>query len=231
MSSPIRILLADDHPLFREGVAHSLGAEPDFEVIAQAGSGEEAVELAHRWHPDMVLLDVTMPGMGGVAAAGKIAASAPEVRIMMLTVSENRENLMAALRAGAHGYVLKGVSASELRAITRRVAGGEAYVTPALAADMLTEFSHPHPADSFSELTARETKILKLLSQGLTNREIGEAMHLAEKTVKHYMTSILHKLHVRSRTEAALIAVQHGVSGCDPQIPAAFPGMRNENLL
>ncbi len=212
MSNPIRILLADDHPLFREGVAHSLGADPDFEVIAQAGNGEEAVELVHRLHPDIVLLDVSMSGMGGIAAAEKIAASAPVVRIMMLTVSENRENLMAALKAGAHGYVLKGVSASELRSITRQVANGEAYVTPALAADMLTEFSQPHPIDSFSELTARETNILELLSQGLTNREIGERLYLAEKTVKHYMTSILQKLHVRSRTEAALIAMQRNVT-------------------
>lgn len=211
MPSKLRILLADDHPLFREGVAHSLGAEPDFEVIAQAGSGEEAVEMALRLHPDIVLLDVSMAGMGGIEAARKIAAITPVVRIMMLTVSENRENLMAALKAGAHGYVLKGVSASELRSITRRVAGGEAYVTPALAADMLTEFSNPHPLDSFSELTARETQILQLLSQGLTNREIGERTYLAEKTVKHYMTSILHKLHVRSRTEAAVIALQRGV--------------------
>jgi len=212
MSNPIRILLADDHPLFREGVAHSLSADPDFEVIAQAANGEEAVELVHRLHPDIVLLDVSMNGMGGIAAAEKIAASAPVVRIMMLTVSENRENLMAALKAGAHGYVLKGVSASELRAITRQVANGEAYVTPALAADMLTEFSQPHPIDSFSELTARETNILELLSQGLTNREIGERLYLAEKTVKHYMTSILQKLHVRSRTEAALIAMQRNVT-------------------
>ena len=215
MTNPIRILLADDHPLFREGVAHSLGVEPDFEVIAQACSGEEAVEMALRLHPDIVLLDVSMAGMGGIAAAGKIAASAPVVRIMMLTVSENRENLMAALKAGAHGYVLKGVSAGELRSITRRVAGGEAYVTPALAADMLTEFSNPHPIDSFSELTARETIILQLLSQGLTNREIGERTYLAEKTVKHYMTSILQKLHVRSRTEAALIAMQRNGTGLD----------------
>lgn len=213
MSNPIRILLADDHPLFREGVAHSLGEEPDFEVIAQAASGEEAVKLAHQLHPDIVLLDVSMAGMGGIAAAEKIAADTPTLRIMMLTVSENRENLMAALKAGAHGYVLKGVSAGELRAITRRVANGEAYVTPALAAYMLTEFSQPHPIDSFSELTPREITILELLSQGMTNREIGERTFLAEKTVKHYMTSILQKLHVRSRTEAALIAMQHGVSG------------------
>lgn len=212
MSNPIRILLADDHPLFREGVAHSLSADPDFEVIAQAANGEEAVELVHRLHPDIVLLDVSMNGMGGIAAAEKIAAGAPVVRIMMLTVSENRENLMAALKAGAHGYVLKGVSASELRTITRQVANGEAYVTPALAADMLTEFSQPHPIDSFSELTARETNILELLSEGLTNREIGERLYLAEKTVKHYMTSILQKLHVRSRTEAALIAMQRNVT-------------------
>ncbi len=212
MDNTIRILLADDHPLFREGVAYSLGSEPDFEIIAQAGNGEEAVELANRMHPDIVLLDVSMTGMGGIAAASKIGASTPGVRIMMLTVSENRENLMAALKAGAHGYVLKGVSASELRTITRRVAGGEAYVTPALAADMLTELSNPHPLDSFSELTEREAKILELLSQGLTNREIGEQLYIAEKTVKHYMTSILQKLHVRSRTEAALIAMQHGVS-------------------
>ncbi len=215
MSNPIRILLADDHPLFREGVAHSLSTEPDFEVIAQASSGEEAVAMVHKLHPDIALLDVSMAGMGGIAAAAKISAGAPVVRIMMLTVSENRENLMAALKAGAHGYVLKGVSASELRSITRRVAGGEAYVTPALAADMLTEFSNPHPIDSFSELTPRETTILQLLSQGLTNREIGERTFLAEKTVKHYMTSILQKLHVRSRTEAALIAMQHGVAGTE----------------
>ncbi len=213
MTSKIRILLADDHPLFREGVAHSLGSEPDFEVVAQASNGEEAVELAHRLHPDIVLLDVSMNGMGGIAAAERISHDSPVVRIMMLTVSENRENLMAALKAGAHGYVLKGVSANELRSITRRVAGGEAYVTPALAADMLTEFSHPHPIDSFSELTARETNILQLLSQGLTNREIGERLYLAEKTVKHYMTSILQKLHVRSRTEAALIAMQRSATG------------------
>jgi DNA-binding NarL/FixJ family response regulator len=216
MPRPIRILLADDHPLFREGVAQSLGKDPDLEIIAQTGSGEEAVEMAHRLRPDIVLLDVTMSGKGGIAAAGEIATSEPEVRILMLTASENRENLMAALKAGAHGYVLKGVSASELRGITRRVAGGEAYVSPALAADMLTELSRPQAAHSLSELTARETKILRLLSQGLTNKEIGEAMFLAEKTVKHYMTNILQKLHVRSRTEAALIAVQHGMSKREP---------------
>ncbi len=211
MPNLIRILVADDHPLFRDGVAHSLSEEPGFKVVSLASSGEEAIELTRCLRPDIVLLDISMAGIGGIAAAGKIAASSPETRIMMLTVSENRDNLMAAFKAGAHGYVLKGVFASELRAITRRVANGESYVTPALAADMLIEFTHPHSRDSFGELTERETRILSLLSQGLTNREIAGRMFLAEKTVKHYMTSILHKLHVRSRTEAALIAIHHGV--------------------
>lgn len=210
MTESIRILIADDHPLFREGVANSLSAANDFAVIAQAGSGEEAVELALALRPHMVLLDVSMPGMGGIAAAGRIVAGLPEVRIMMLTVSENPESLLAALKAGAHGYVLKGVSAGELRAIVRNVAAGEAYVTPTLAAELLTEFSRPPVPDSFSTLTARETDVLELLSQGLTNRQIGEQLHLAEKTVKHHMTVILQKLHVRTRTEAALMAVQHG---------------------
>ncbi len=213
MTGPIRILLADDHPLFREGVASSLSASPDFDVIAQAGSGEEAIELALALNPDMVLLDVSMPGMGGIAAASAIAAAQPNVRIMMLTVSETPESLLAALKAGAHGYALKGVSAAELRAIVRNVAIGEAYVTPSLAAELLTEFSRVRPPDAFTTLTKRETGVLEWLSQGLTNREIGERLHLAEKTVKHHITVILQKLHVRSRTEAALMAVQHGVAG------------------
>lgn len=213
MSEPIRILLADDHPLFREGVANSLATAPDFVVIAEAGSGEEAVELARTLGPDLVLLDVSMPGMGGIAAAARIATDLPQVRIMMLTVSETPESLLAALKAGAHGYALKGVSASELRTIVRNVAQGEAYVTPTLAAEMLTEFSRPRSPDAFDTLTTRETGVLELLSQGLTNREIGERLHLAEKTVKHHITVILQKLHVRSRTEAALMAVQHGVVG------------------
>lgn len=212
MTEPIRILLADDHPLFREGVAASLAAAEDFSVVAQAGSGEEAIELARALRPDLVLLDVSMPGMGGIAAAARIAIDLPDARIMMLTMAETPESLMAALKAGAHGYVLKGVAANELRAIVRRVAAGEAYVTPTLAAEMLTEFSRPRPLDTFETLTSRETEVLDLVSQGMTNSKIGERLHLAEKTVKHHMTVILQKLHVRSRTEAALLAVRHGIN-------------------
>jgi DNA-binding NarL/FixJ family response regulator len=208
MPDSLRILLADDHPLFREGVAHTLSSELDFEVIAQVSSGEQAVELAKRLQPDVVLLDISMPGIGGIAAAAQIAECLPKTRIVMLTVAENEDTLLAALKVGAHGYVLKGVSATELIGIMRRVACGEAYVTPALAAEMLAEFSRPRTPDSFSHLTAREISVLELLGQGLTNREIGDRLHLAEKTIKHHMTGILQKLQVHTRTEAALVALR-----------------------
>jgi two-component system nitrate/nitrite response regulator NarL len=227
MPDPIRVLLADDHPMFLDGVAHSLSSEPEFEVVGRAASGEEAVALAQRLAPDVALLDITMPGMGGIAAAASIAASVPDVRIVMLTVSEDKDKLLAALKAGAHGYVLKGTAASELRAIVRRVAGGEAFVTPGLAARLLTEFSRPHIEDPLSALTAREAEVLELVSRGLTNREIGERLQIAEKTVKHYVTCILQKLQARSRTEAALIAVQH--RSHTHAAPEATPAKRYPN--
>lgn len=229
MPSPIRILIADDHPLFREGVAHSLGADPDLKVIAEASSAEEAVDLAQRLSPDLVMLDITMPRMGGIAAAARIAAGQTGTRIMMLTVSEDHDNLFAALKAGAHGYVLKGVSASELRTAVRRIAGGDAYITPELAAELVFEFSRPRASDPLCELTPREIGVLDLISRGLTNREIGEQLHLAEKTVKHYVTVVLQKLHVRSRTEAALVAVKRDSPGRPspaPANPARAPNKR-----
>lgn len=209
MTDQIRILIVDDHPLFRAGVAHSLGVEPDFTVVGQAENGEDGIELAKTLRPDIVMLDVSMPGIDGIATAARIAVALPETRIIMLTVSENEDSLMAALKAGAHGYVLKGVSSIELRAIIRRVAGGEAYVTPLLAGKMLTELSRPSGPAYLDELTKREVEVLELLSQGLANREIGERLHLAEKTIKHHISGILQKLQVRSRTEAAIIALKH----------------------
>jgi DNA-binding NarL/FixJ family response regulator len=208
MKRAIRILVADDHPLFREGVAHSLQAAEDLVVVGQACSGEEAISLSDTLQPDLVLLDINMPGVGGIEAATRISVAQPDVRIMMLTVSEDHESLLAALKNGAHGYVLKGVSANELRTIARSVANGEVYVSPTLAAEMLVEFSRPKTPQGLSGLTPRETEVLELLSQGLTNREIGEKLGLAEKTVKHHITNILQKLHLRSRTEAALFAMR-----------------------
>lgn len=207
MPDPVRLLVADDHPLFRAGVVASFAAADGFEVVAEAGTAELAVDLAHRLRPDVVLMDVAMPAMGGIAATAQIVRGNPEARVLMLTVSEDPDDLFAALRAGARGYVLKGVSAAELLGIARRVADGEAYVTPVLAAELLVEFSRPSKAHSpLATLSRREAEVLELVRRGLTNREIGERLGLAEKTIKHHMTTILQKLHVRSRTEAALLA-------------------------
>ena len=209
MPEAIRILVADDHPLFREGVVHSLAAEPDFAVVGQASSGEEALRLARELLPDVVLLDVGMPGWGGIVAAEKIATACPAAKIVMLTVLEDEDKLLASFKAGARAYVLKGVSAHDLAAVVRSVAQGEVYVTPSLAAGVLLALSRNHsPQDPLEGLTAREAEILKLVARGMTNREIGEQLHLSEKTIKHYVTNILEKLHVRSRVEAALLAVR-----------------------
>jgi DNA-binding NarL/FixJ family response regulator len=205
VSEPIRVLIADDHPLFRDGVAHSLASDPDMSVVGQVASGEEALRLARDLLPDVLLLDIAMPGKGGIVAATEIAVACPATKIVMLTVSEHEDDLLAAFKAGARGYVLKGVSARELANVVRAVMSGEVYLSPSLAAGMLVELTRHRPPDPLSELTEREREILRLVAEGLTNREIGERLSLAEKTVKHYMTNILGKLHVRSRVEAALI--------------------------
>lgn len=206
MSDRIRVLIADDHPLFRDGVAHSLASDPEVVLVGQASSGEQAVRLARDLLPDVVLIDLAMPGMGGIAAAADIAMACPATVVIVLTVSEHQDDLLAAFKAGARGYVLKGVSAQELVGVVKAVAEGAIYVSPALAAGILLEMTRGRPVDPLNELTEREREILRQVGQGLTNREIGDLLGLAEKTVKNYMTNILGKLHVRSRVEAALLA-------------------------
>lgn len=210
MSEKIQIVLVDDHPLFRAGVAYTLSAEPDMEVLGQGASADEAVRLAQELLPDLILLDINMPG-SGLQAAQTISATCPVTRIIMLTVSEEEEDLLAGLKAGARGYILKGVPARELIRILRAVCAGESYVTPTLAASLLREMTGAAPGarpavDPLNELTDRERQILEGVASGLSNKEIGAQLHLTEKTVKHYMTNILQKLQVRNRVEAALIA-------------------------
>ncbi|MEK7786780.1 MAG: response regulator transcription factor, partial [Chloroflexota bacterium] len=166
MSESIRVLLADDHPLFRDGVTHSLDGEPDITLVGQAASGEEALRLARDLLPDVVLLDITMPGKGGLVAAAEISAASPATKIVMLTVSEHEDDLLAAIKAGARGYVLKGVSARELANVVRAVASGEVYVSPSLAAGLLVELTRVRPPDPLNELTEREREILWLVSDG-----------------------------------------------------------------
>jgi DNA-binding NarL/FixJ family response regulator len=205
MSERLRVVVGDDHPLFREGVVHSLSAEGDIEVVAEASSGAEAVRMATELLPDLVVLDLGMPEGGGIAATRQIAASCPATAILILTVSEDPDDLLQALKAGARGYVLKGVPAHGLIQAVRAVTAGEVYVAPTLASSILHELTRP-TVDPFDQLTPRERDVLELVAKGQTNREIGEGLYLAEKTVKHYMTNVLQKLHVRSRLEAALLA-------------------------
>ena len=209
MTESIGVLVVDDHPLFREGVVHSLDAEPGLTVVGQAASGEEALRLARELMPDVVLLDISMPGWSGLVAAAKIATACPATVIVMLTVSEDKDKLLAAFKAGARGYVLKGVSAQELAKVVRSAAAGDVYVSPPLAAEMLVSLTRGRAPDPLQELTDREREILGLIGTGLSNREIGERLFLSEKTIKHYVTNILQKLQVRSRVEAALFAARH----------------------
>jgi two-component system, NarL family, nitrate/nitrite response regulator NarL len=209
MTDPIRVIVADDHPLFREGVINSLGAATDLQVIGQADNAQDAVRLVREELPDVALLDVTMPGGGGIEAARRIAAACPATRIVMLTVSEDEDDLLEAMKAGASGYVLKGVSAGELASVVRTVSSGEVYVAPSLAFGLLREMSRPRESDPLAELSSRERQVLELVGEGLSNQEIGLKLGLAEKTIKHYMTNILTKLQVRSRVEAALLAARH----------------------
>ncbi len=209
-SNSIEILVVDDHPLFRQGVVHSLEMDSGFRVVGETSSGEEALALARSLMPDVVLLDVNMPGWGGIVTAEKIAMACPATVIVMLTGSDDKDKLLAALKVGARAYVLKGVSAKELGHVVRSSVAGEVYVSPSIAAEMLVSLTHGKAPDPLQELTDREREILAFIGTGLTNREIGEKIFLSEKTVKHYVTNILQKLQVRSRVEAALVASRHG---------------------
>jgi DNA-binding NarL/FixJ family response regulator len=206
VSDSITILVVDDHPLFRQGVVNALGKEPGLTVLAETDSGEQALELARRMLPDVVLLDISMPGWDGITTAAKIATACPATAIVMLTMSDEKDKLLAALKAGARSYVLKGVAPRELADVVRRAAAGEVYVAPSIASEMLVSLTRAPAPDPLQELTERERDILGLIGRGLTNREIGEKIFLSEKTVKHYVTNILQKLQVRSRVEAALLA-------------------------
>lgn len=208
MTEPIRIAVIDDHPLFREGVAHTIQRSGVLQVVAEGATAEDAVRIAKAELPDIVLLDVSMPG-GGIEAACAISTACPAVKIIMLTVSESERDVHQAMKAGVRGYILKGTSGLELVNTLRAVARGEYYVTPRLAARILALSRRPQNApaleESLPDLTKREEQILDRVARGLTNKEVAKALQISEKTVKHYMTNIMQKLQVRNRVEAALV--------------------------
>lgn len=204
----IRIAIVDDHPLLREGVARSLGDTGKFVVCGEGTSADDAVRLAREVSPDLMLVDLSMPG-GGLSALGPIKQQSPSTKIVVLTVSESPDDVTAALSAGVDGYVLKGVGSKALAAILQDVDKGETYVAPALAARMLASLKSalaaPEEASPIGTLTSREREILELVSSGRSNKEVARELDLQEKTVKHHMTSVLAKLKVRNRTEAAML--------------------------
>jgi DNA-binding NarL/FixJ family response regulator len=216
MTDAIRILVVDDHPLFLDGLVATLSADDDLEVVATGGDAAAAVQGAGEHRPDLALLDVAMPG-GGIEAARLIGSASPATRVVMLTSSENEDDLLAAMEAGASGYVLKGVAGRELRIILKSVHRGEVYVAPGLAYAMIKGLTRPLVEDPLGELTTREREVLELVGAGLSNAEIGGRLGLAEKTVKHYMTAILGKLDVGSRVEAALFAYKAGMRPDDSE--------------
>jgi len=206
----MRIVLADDHPLFRDGVASLLGAW-GHEVVGMAGDGEEAVALVERLRPDLVLMDVAMPGVSGLEATRRLALSRPQTAIVMLTASEDEDDLFAAMKSGARGYLLKNLEAGQLRAMMEAVARGEAAISPATAARIIAEFARPAAIPSPDRLTERETAVLRLVVAGQRNKEIAAQLGISENTVKFHLRNILEKLHAESRTEVAARAVREGL--------------------
>lgn len=217
MSDQIQIAVVDDHPLLREGVIHTLKSEKDFSVVADGASADDAIAIANKHKPDILLLDVSMPG-GGLAAARAISSSCAGVRTVMLTVSEDENDVRAAMAAGVKGYVLKGIGGSELVNMVRTIMRGETYVTPALAARLFWNMQQrlgdeKRLKEHVWDLTVREEQILTKAALGMSNKEIANRLDLSEKTVKHYMTSVLQKLNARNRVEAILaFQKQHKVN-------------------
>lgn len=208
MSYSVTVVVVDDHPLFRRGVIEALGAREGVEVVGQAADAAEAVQQVKTHLPDVVVLDLGIPG-DGLEVARMVATLSPATRVVILTASESEDSLAQALGAGVKGYVVKGVSAEELTSVVWGVAHGEAYVSPSLAANVLMSGKRSRfgaQSDPVGELTDREQEVLDLIAEAFSNKEIAARLEISEKTVKHHVTNILDKLQARNRVEAALLA-------------------------
>lgn len=211
--SPIRVLIADDHVVMREGISFLLEAEPDIQVVGQASDGQEAWEKARQLKPDIVLMDITMPGISGLEATRQLRAALPETQVLVLTMHEGDEFFFRMLQAGASGYVLKGASSDELLNAIRAVYRGGVYLYPTMAKKLLTDYmSRPSTEQSsYDDLTPREREILTLIAQGLTNREIAAKLVISVNTVGTHRQNIMEKLDLHNKSELIKYAIRKGL--------------------
>jgi DNA-binding NarL/FixJ family response regulator len=207
----IRVLVADDHPLVRQGLRAYLSLQPDLEVVGEARGGDEAILRAKALGPDVILMDLLMPGMDGVEAMRRLGDEAPSARVVVVTSAADEEHVLAAMRAGASGYVLKDAPPADVVAAVRRAVEGGAVIDPTVAPVLLREARRERAPDPLETLTAREREVLALVARGLPNKRIAAELGVAEKTVKTHVSSILRKLGVHDRTQAALLAARAGL--------------------
>ena len=205
----IRLLVVDDHPIVRQGLVAVLEDEPDFAVVGSAGSAEEALTLAGRLRPDVVLLDLELTGLGGLAAIPRLTDASPESRVLVFTAYDTDEHVFGAIRAGAKGYLLKGAPTAEIARGIRAVHGGGSHLEPRVAAKVLAEMSAPRRGTDL--LSEREREVLRLVAEGLSNKEIGRRLAISERTVRFHVTSILNKLGASTRAQAVALATQRGL--------------------
>ena len=214
MEDSVRVIIADDHPLFREGMRGRLDRVADIAVVGEAASGDEAVELAHKLEPDIILMDIKMPGLNGIEATREIQRANPQIGILVLTMFEDDDSVFAAMRAGAKGYLLKDSGGEGVVHAIRAVASGEAVFGPGVAERIIGYFSAPRaaaPQRAFPELTEREEEVLSLVAQGKSNREIARQLFVSLKTVRNHVSNILLKLQVADRAQAVIRARDAGM--------------------
>jgi DNA-binding NarL/FixJ family response regulator len=214
-SSVVRVLIVDDHPVVRQGLRTFLSSRPGLEVVGEAADGDEAVAEAARLDPDVVLLDLVMPRGGGLEAIRRLHRSGERPRVIVLTSFAGDDQVVEAVRAGASGYLLKDVPPAELEAAIRQVHAGGVLLDPSVVGSLMAEVARAEPVPGVDELTARERQVLALLAQGRSNRELAAELYVSEKTVKTHVSSILAKLRLTDRTQAALFAVRHGLGEDD----------------
>jgi DNA-binding NarL/FixJ family response regulator len=210
----IRVLIADDHPHFRDGLRALLVSAPDLEVVGEAGDGEQAISLAAKLQPDVILMDLNMPGVGGIEATRRILRTSPHIAILVISMFEDDDSVFTALQAGARGYLLKGALKAEILRSIRAVASGEAIFGPSIAKRLMQYFATPRPSappDAFPELTDREHEILALIARHDTNPEIAKRLYLSPKTVRNHVSNIFTKLHVSDRAQAIIRAREAGL--------------------